>query len=159
MAGVCLLAFIAGLLLETYGLPVEIKEKDKEAVFVSQQAADTVLRRLRRYNSGRLEEVLQKDNLERECKEETCTLEEAREVFEDNDKTVEQFSCGRFDTPASSATSSITPQSTNSNSTLDDDYEEDLSQAYDFDYNEFLAEDSDLSNISMAVKHRSVRSP
>jgi len=29
MAGVCLLAFIAGLLLETYGLPVEIKEKDK----------------------------------------------------------------------------------------------------------------------------------
>jgi len=59
-----------------------------EAVFVSQQTADTVLRRLRRYNSGHLEEVLQKDNLERECKEETCTLEEAREVFEDDGKAV-----------------------------------------------------------------------
>uniref|UniRef100_A0A8C2YZR7 Coagulation factor IX n=1 Tax=Cyclopterus lumpus TaxID=8103 RepID=A0A8C2YZR7_CYCLU len=59
-----------------------------EAVFVSQQTADTVLRRLRRYNSGHLEEMVQKDNLERECKEETCTLEEAREVFEDNGKAM-----------------------------------------------------------------------
>ncbi|XP_031713174.1 coagulation factor IX-like isoform X1 [Anarrhichthys ocellatus] len=57
------------------------------AVFVSQQTADTVLRRLRRYNSGFFEEV-HKANLERECKEETCTMEEAREVFEDIDKTM-----------------------------------------------------------------------
>lgn len=56
-------------------------------IFVSQQAANTVLLRQRRYNSGHLEE-LQKDNLERECKEERCTMEEAREVFEDDEKTV-----------------------------------------------------------------------
>lgn len=56
-------------------------------VFVSQQAANTVLLRQRRYNSGHLEE-LQKDNLERECKEERCTMEEAREVFENDEKTV-----------------------------------------------------------------------
>lgn len=55
---------------------------------MSQQAADTVLRRLRRYNSGKLEEVLYKANLERECREESCSMEEAREVFEDDDKTV-----------------------------------------------------------------------
>ncbi|XP_056911430.1 coagulation factor IXb isoform X2 [Takifugu flavidus] len=47
-----------------------------------------VLLRQRRYNSGHLEE-LQKDNLERECKEEQCTMEEAREVFEDDEKTAE----------------------------------------------------------------------
>lgn len=56
--------------------------------FVSQQVASGVLIRQRRYNSGHLEEVLYKDNLERECKEETCTMEEARECFEDDEKTV-----------------------------------------------------------------------
>ncbi len=55
---------------------------------MTQQAANTVLIRRRRYNSGHLEEVLYKDNLERECIEEVCTMEEAREVFEDNEKTV-----------------------------------------------------------------------
>lgn len=54
---------------------------------MSQQAANAVLLRQRRYNSGHLEE-LQKDNLERECREELCTMEEAREVFEDDEKTV-----------------------------------------------------------------------
>lgn len=54
---------------------------------MSQQTADAVLRRLRRYNSGHFEE-LSKANLERECREETCTMEEAREWFEDDDKTV-----------------------------------------------------------------------
>lgn len=54
---------------------------------MSPQAANMVLLRQRRYNSGHLEE-LQKDNLERECKEEQCTMEEAREVFEDDEKTV-----------------------------------------------------------------------
>lgn len=54
---------------------------------MSQQAANMVLLRQRRYNSGHLEE-LQKDNLERECNEEQCTMEEAREVFEDDEKTV-----------------------------------------------------------------------
>ncbi|KAI3373814.1 hypothetical protein L3Q82_022399, partial [Scortum barcoo] len=59
------------------------------AVFVSQQAANAVLIRQRRYNSGHLEEVLHKDNLERECKEEICSMEEAREVFENDEKTME----------------------------------------------------------------------
>lgn len=58
-----------------------------EAVFVSQQAADKVLHRQRRYNSGHLEEI-HKDNLERECREEVCSMEEAREVFENDEKTV-----------------------------------------------------------------------
>lgn len=59
-----------------------------EAVFVTHQTANAVLIRRRRYNSGRLEEVMYKANLERECKEEVCTMEEAREVFEDDEKTV-----------------------------------------------------------------------
>lgn len=58
------------------------------AVFVSQRAADTVLGRQRRHNSGHLEEMVQKDNLERECREEVCSMEEAREVFENDEKTV-----------------------------------------------------------------------
>ncbi|KAG5281703.1 hypothetical protein AALO_G00047860 [Alosa alosa] len=59
------------------------------SVFMLPQAASTVLRRQRRYNSGHLEEVVQRDNLERECIEEKCNWEEAREVFEDNAKTME----------------------------------------------------------------------
>lgn len=47
-----------------------------------------MLRRLRRFNSG-LEEVLQKASLERECREEQCSMEEAREFFEDDEKTME----------------------------------------------------------------------
>uniref|UniRef100_A0A3Q2PTE9 Gla domain-containing protein n=1 Tax=Fundulus heteroclitus TaxID=8078 RepID=A0A3Q2PTE9_FUNHE len=43
----------------------------------------SVLRRWRRANSGFLEELKQ-GNLERECVEEICDYEEAREVFEDD---------------------------------------------------------------------------
>uniref|UniRef100_A0A3Q3FIH2 Coagulation factor VIIi n=1 Tax=Kryptolebias marmoratus TaxID=37003 RepID=A0A3Q3FIH2_KRYMA len=50
--------------------------------------ADSVLRRWRRANSGFLEEIKQ-GNLERECVEEICDYEEAREVFEDDDRTRE----------------------------------------------------------------------
>ncbi|XP_028323260.1 coagulation factor IXb isoform X1 [Gouania willdenowi] len=55
---------------------------------MSQQNADTVLHRQRRFNHG-LEEILHKDNLERECREELCSMEEAREVFENDEKTME----------------------------------------------------------------------
>uniref|UniRef100_A0A8C5DEK1 Coagulation factor VIIi n=1 Tax=Gouania willdenowi TaxID=441366 RepID=A0A8C5DEK1_GOUWI len=48
--------------------------------------ANGVLGRQRRANSGFLEELKQ-GNLERECIEEICDFEEAREVFEDVDKT------------------------------------------------------------------------
>ncbi|XP_022061928.1 coagulation factor IXb isoform X2 [Acanthochromis polyacanthus] len=87
MSRVCMLVFVAGLWLEMHGLLAELTEENT-GVFVSQQTAHTVLRRLRRYNSG-FEEVLHKDNLERECKEETCSYEEAREVFENDEKTME----------------------------------------------------------------------
>ena len=56
-------------------------------VLLPHRSANAVLRRQRRYNTGRLEEV-HRDNLERECMEERCTMEEARECFEDNEKTV-----------------------------------------------------------------------
>lgn len=46
-----------------------------------------MLVRRRRFNSGHLEEML-KDNLERECIEELCNMEEAREWFENDEKTV-----------------------------------------------------------------------
>ncbi|KAM9334327.1 uncharacterized protein ABDE67_022055 [Symphorus nematophorus] len=55
-------------------------------VFVEKREADGVLTRWRRANSGFLEE-LQQGNLERECIEEICDYEEAREVFEDDDRT------------------------------------------------------------------------
>ncbi|AWO99907.1 putative coagulation factor IX-like [Scophthalmus maximus] len=96
MAGVCLLALAAGLLLKVCGLAAEITEETTGAVFVSQQAAHTVLIRQRRYNSGHLEEIMHKDNLERECREEVCSMEEAREVFENNEKTME-FWAGYID--------------------------------------------------------------
>ncbi|XP_061635980.1 coagulation factor VIIi [Phyllopteryx taeniolatus] len=56
------------------------------AVFVEKREADAVLSRWRRANSGFLEELKQ-GNLERECREEICDYEEAREVFEDDTQT------------------------------------------------------------------------
>ncbi|KAF7660256.1 hypothetical protein LDENG_00285220 [Lucifuga dentata] len=57
------------------------------AVFVQKDEAHGVLlQRRRRANSGFLEELKQ-GNLERECVEEICNYEEAREVFEDEDMT------------------------------------------------------------------------
>eukprot|EP00064_Thunnus_orientalis_P017117 superscaffoldBa00003549_g17194 len=60
------------------------------AVFVEKHEASAVLQRWRRANSGFLEELKQ-GNLERECIEEICNYEEAREVFEDDDMTVSYF--------------------------------------------------------------------
>nr|XP_004663431.2 coagulation factor X [Jaculus jaculus] len=56
-------------------------------VFINQEHANNVLMRSRRANT--LFEEMKKGNLERECMEETCSYEEAREVFEDNKKTNE----------------------------------------------------------------------
>ncbi|XP_061755247.1 coagulation factor VII-like [Nerophis ophidion] len=85
----------AAFLFQTAGLYGGATATDTGGVFVTQQAAHGVLQRLRRYNSGLFEEV-KVGNLERECKEETCTLEEAREVFEDEEKTME-FWAGYID--------------------------------------------------------------
>uniref|UniRef100_A0A8C7XY02 Coagulation factor VII n=1 Tax=Oryzias sinensis TaxID=183150 RepID=A0A8C7XY02_9TELE len=50
-------------------------------IFLDTRQANGVLQRSRRYNSGWFEE-LQKGDLQRECIEEKCSFEEAREVFE-----------------------------------------------------------------------------
>ncbi|MBN3303540.1 FA7 factor, partial [Amia calva] len=60
-------------------------------VFLSEDEAHSVLHRHKRANSGWFEE-LKVGNLERECIEEKCSYEEAREVFEHDEKTV-QKSC------------------------------------------------------------------
>uniref|UniRef100_U3JP32 coagulation factor Xa n=1 Tax=Ficedula albicollis TaxID=59894 RepID=U3JP32_FICAL len=54
-------------------------------VFIKKENADTFLERTKRANSF-LEEV-RKGNIERECNEERCSKEEAREAFEDQEKT------------------------------------------------------------------------
>ncbi|XP_051870148.1 transmembrane gamma-carboxyglutamic acid protein 1 [Pristis pectinata] len=56
-----------------------------ESVFLKQGEANSILKRYRRKNSF-LEEV-QQGNIERECREEVCTYEEAREAFENDEKT------------------------------------------------------------------------
>uniref|UniRef100_A0A8C6XSW2 Prothrombin n=1 Tax=Naja naja TaxID=35670 RepID=A0A8C6XSW2_NAJNA len=55
--------------------------QDSSAVFLEQKEAFSLLRRTQRANTGFMEELL-KGSLERECLEETCDYEEAREVFE-----------------------------------------------------------------------------
>ncbi|KAF5902621.1 coagulation factor VII-like, partial [Clarias magur] len=65
---------------------IEVKYLKIVAVFLRRDDASSVLKRFRRANSGFLEEV-KAGNLERECIEEICDYEEAREVFEDDTKT------------------------------------------------------------------------
>ncbi|XP_066213176.1 coagulation factor IX isoform X1 [Saccopteryx leptura] len=57
-------------------------------VFLDHENATKILNRPKRYNSGKLEEFV-RGNLERECIEEKCSFEEAREVFENTEKTTE----------------------------------------------------------------------
>jgi len=57
------------------------------SVFLPRELAGSLLKREKRFNTG-WEEVVMKANLERECFEERCSLEEAREVFEDQEQTV-----------------------------------------------------------------------
>ncbi|XP_063793490.1 coagulation factor IX [Pseudophryne corroboree] len=60
----------------------------EKAVFLTEKSASSILGRQKRYNTGRLEEIVA-GNLERECIEEKCNYEEAREVFENDEKTME----------------------------------------------------------------------
>ncbi|XP_043106069.1 coagulation factor IXb [Puntigrus tetrazona] len=71
---------MCSLLLETW-------LSSEASVFLRRDLAGSLLKRQKRYNTGRLEEMM-KDNLERECYEERCNLEEAREVFEDQEQTM-----------------------------------------------------------------------
>ena len=56
-------------------------------VFIEREDAHVLFHRQKRANSGFFEELKQ-GNLKRECIEEICNYEEAREVFEDEDQTV-----------------------------------------------------------------------
>ncbi|XP_067848406.1 transmembrane gamma-carboxyglutamic acid protein 1-like [Heptranchias perlo] len=58
-----------------------------QSVFLTKGEANSVLKRYRRTNT--LLEELKQGNIERECREETCTYEEAREAFENNENTNE----------------------------------------------------------------------
>uniref|UniRef100_UPI00398E9F02 coagulation factor IXa n=1 Tax=Pristiophorus japonicus TaxID=55135 RepID=UPI00398E9F02 len=78
MAEICLL--LIGSLL---GL---IQCSDCE-VFLQSEKANNMLQRQKRANS--VFEELKPDNLERECLEEKCSFEEAREAFENKERTVE----------------------------------------------------------------------
>ncbi|XP_034035777.1 transmembrane gamma-carboxyglutamic acid protein 1 [Thalassophryne amazonica] len=55
------------------------------SVFLLADVAHSVLRRLRRANS--LLEEMKQGSIQRECREEICTYEEAREAFENDEKT------------------------------------------------------------------------
>uniref|UniRef100_A0A8C3M907 Uncharacterized protein n=1 Tax=Geospiza parvula TaxID=87175 RepID=A0A8C3M907_GEOPR len=61
-------------------------------VFISAHDANSVIKRQRRASSILLEEVLQ-GSLERECLEERCTHEEAREVFENDEMRCSSSPC------------------------------------------------------------------
>lgn len=56
------------------------------SAFLDDKDAHSILKRFPRAN-GFLEE-LKKGNIERECVEESCSFEEANEVFEDKERTV-----------------------------------------------------------------------
>ncbi|XP_038631194.1 transmembrane gamma-carboxyglutamic acid protein 3-like isoform X2 [Scyliorhinus canicula] len=56
-------------------------------MFLTSKDANSILKRFPRAN-GFLEEIRQ-GNIERECMEEICVYEEAREVFENNEQTME----------------------------------------------------------------------
>ncbi|XP_062918623.1 transmembrane gamma-carboxyglutamic acid protein 2 [Mobula hypostoma] len=59
-----------------------------QKVFMDEREATTFLNRKLLYNSWDFE-LLTPGNIERECCEEVCNYEEAREVFEDDDKTLQ----------------------------------------------------------------------
>lgn len=66
-------------------------------VFLSEQSASLFLSRSLLYNYWDFEVVTQ-GNIERECVEEICSYEEAREVFEDDVQTVYAFNEKRAQT-------------------------------------------------------------
>ncbi|XP_061156983.1 protein Z, vitamin K-dependent plasma glycoprotein b isoform X1 [Syngnathus typhle] len=86
LPGVCLLSFTSlACVLQVLGKADE-KQKRKNPVFLHLPAAQSVFLRSKRANNFFVEEFLQ-GNLERECHEERCSYEEAREYFEDKGMT------------------------------------------------------------------------
>ncbi|KAM9746111.1 transmembrane gamma-carboxyglutamic acid protein 2 isoform 1-T2 [Menidia menidia] len=73
-------------LLQMGGCFVSNRHSGGDPVVVDEQSAASFLSRSLLYNSWDFELVV-KDSLERECIEEMCSYEEAREVFEDDVQT------------------------------------------------------------------------
>ncbi|XP_071357444.1 transmembrane gamma-carboxyglutamic acid protein 2 [Trachinotus anak] len=73
-------------LLQLVHCAVTFRLSPGEPVLLDEQSAASFLSRSLLYNSWDFE-VLVPDSLERECMEEMCSWEEAREVFEDNTQT------------------------------------------------------------------------
>ncbi|GAA6102506.1 transmembrane gamma-carboxyglutamic acid protein 2 [Tachysurus ichikawai] len=76
-----------GLMMPVFHLALArfIKTNNRN-VFLHETSADSFLSRSLLYNSWDFE-LVTPGNLERECMEEICNYEEAREVFEDDQKT------------------------------------------------------------------------
>lgn len=62
------------------------------SVFLKQEEANGVLQRQRRANS--FFEEIKLGSLERECMEEKCSFEEAREIYRDDERTVSTMGPG-----------------------------------------------------------------
>ncbi|XP_039979879.1 transmembrane gamma-carboxyglutamic acid protein 2 [Xiphias gladius] len=73
-------------LLQLAHCAVTFRHSPGKAVLLDEQSATSFLSRSLLYNSWDFE-LLMSDNLERECQEEMCSHEEAREVFEDDTQT------------------------------------------------------------------------
>ncbi|XP_062907308.1 coagulation factor IX-like isoform X1 [Mobula hypostoma] len=78
------MAWLLGLIFSSF-VPTEANQQ----VFLSSKDAHGLLSRQKR-NNFLLEEI-RPGNLERECREEQCSFEEAREVFENNEETWKFF--------------------------------------------------------------------
>lgn len=64
------------------------------AVFLKQEEANSIFQRHRRANS--FFEEIKLGSLERECIEEKCSFEEAREIYRDDERTVSNAGLGRW---------------------------------------------------------------
>ncbi|NXS67196.1 FA7 factor, partial [Pandion haliaetus] len=67
------------------------------SVFLKQEEASSILRRQRRANS--FFEEIKLGSLERECMEEKCSFEEAREIYHDDERTVTRLTLNVFTDP------------------------------------------------------------
>ncbi|XP_032886329.1 transmembrane gamma-carboxyglutamic acid protein 3 [Amblyraja radiata] len=73
-------------------------------MFLTSKDANSILKRFPRAN-GFLEEIRQ-GSIERECREEICVYEEAKEVFEDKEKTMEfwkEYNKNPYTTPSNNS--------------------------------------------------------
>ncbi|XP_029914186.1 transmembrane gamma-carboxyglutamic acid protein 2 [Myripristis murdjan] len=86
MAGLPELALILLSVLQLVCSRVLYRHPDESPVLVDGRTAASFLSRSLLYNSWDFE-LVRPDSLERECKEEMCSYEEAREVFEDTSLT------------------------------------------------------------------------